>query len=379
MSYLYLNHEEAYEGTSSNNGNKDFVVASLFKRLTTTTVVGGSNTREVVILSFIYLEKQLNCYFQMRNVSEITHVFLENNGIHEIEDDDIKKLNNPFRNLQYINLNKNKLSKISIFNFSRLFTNLNILILSNNLISDIKPHSIPIYGSIKVLDLSNNRLSKLDGLLPLKFSLQILNVQNNLIETFEDMKHILSLEQLTNFDFRGNPIKSLEEENLIYEEIVNNCNNVWFINGNTILANNGKEGNEEEEIESLQREEELNSCSYGTERTCSPSLDTIVSQRIAGSLPVSPSSSTSSVKSVELKQSLFNDPSLVKNLTIFALSRKNRVKRSGSCPSITSPHKRDGNKAMVREQSPIKDSPKQKSEPKPNTNMSQIEDDEYDD
>lgn len=188
-----------------------------------------------IILCFQLLNEQLRNYIILKKITSISHLYLENNNINRIEDS-IRKLNNPIQFLQYLNLTSNNLTKLNLFNIVRLFPNLEFLILRNNLISTLNNYTIPIYGNIKVLDLSNNKIKKIEGILPLKFSLQILNIQKNEIETFQDMKQILELELLTNIDFRGNPIKSLDEENLIFEEILDKCSNVWFINGATTLA-----------------------------------------------------------------------------------------------------------------------------------------------
>ncbi|KAG2386270.1 hypothetical protein C9374_002716 [Naegleria lovaniensis] len=142
----------------------------------------------------------------------------------------------------------------------------------NNLISQLNSHSIPIYGNVKVLDLSENKIKKLDGLSSLKYSLQILNIQKNEIETLNDMSQVLELEQLTNIDFRGNPIQSLEEENLIFEEILEKCNNVWFINGATTLASPLVEEDENHHFEkneySIMMEFEENSNSFKNQSCC---------------------------------------------------------------------------------------------------------------
>ncbi|KAF0977511.1 hypothetical protein FDP41_003503 [Naegleria fowleri] len=201
------------------------------------SMIENKSSPGVVVLCFQLLMVQLRNYLILKKITSITHLHLENNEISFIEDG-IRKLPNncPLLSLQYLNLSHNKLKSLNLFNLIRLFPNLEFIMMRNNLISQLNSHSIPIYGNIKVLDLSENKIKKLDGLSSLKYSLQVLNIQKNEIETLNDMSQVLELEQLTNIDFRGNPIQSLEEENLIFEEILEKCNNVWFINGATTLA-----------------------------------------------------------------------------------------------------------------------------------------------
>ncbi|EFC36090.1 predicted protein [Naegleria gruberi] len=213
------------------------------------------------------------------------------------------------------------------------------------------------------------------------------------------MKQVLELELLTNIDFRGNPIKSLDEENLIFEEILDKCSNVWFINGATTLAsplieddkhsingntsinnsfelslqsnnnntnnnitnniiNNNDKNVNDEKLKSA--EELLKKHSYIIEhlKTHKTNIPTFSNTTITNNTLINNNNSNNNITSnnsnnttistltnqsttitsttpTTTTTTIYNDPAILKNLANFA---KARSKRSDSCPTIPSPN-----------------------------------------
>jgi Leucine-rich repeat (LRR) protein len=115
-------------------------------------------------------------------------------------------INNFMCNLEYVDLSVNKLKYVpSIFQY---LTNISVVLLSNNYLTDISIFSLNLFQKMDTLDFGNNKVE----ILPQKFyrnvpSLKILNLENNEVKIIPT--ELCLLHGLNKLNIVGNPIKTM--------------------------------------------------------------------------------------------------------------------------------------------------------------------------
>jgi len=99
-----------------------------------------------------------------------------------------------------------------------------------------------VFQHLKVLRLSHNKISAIDGIKPgihLCNTLQTLSLLSNCIARYEDLEQVLHLQSLVNFDFRNNLMPE-EEEKKFCLTVIKTLPHLLYLNGimlkGTVLA-----------------------------------------------------------------------------------------------------------------------------------------------
>lgn len=133
-----------------------------------------------------------------------------------------------YTNITLLDLSNNKLSKLPN-NFNKLFPNLKILFLTNNLFEDI-PECL-LYSKITILSIKNNKIQKIDNL---PITINWLMATNNNITNINYITNLINLRKLS---LSGNFISEIPEEiNKLHNlELVRfSNNNITIINKNCL-------------------------------------------------------------------------------------------------------------------------------------------------
>ena len=139
-------------------------------------------------------------WFNMMTKRSLENLNLQNNEIGDMNYDLLKA----FDSLKVLNLSNNKLSYIKEF-FNKTSSRLESLFLENNIFSGIHEFAFGSLFSLKIVNLSNNKLSKLKIRFHEKTKLKDLNLSNNEIRNF-DKCTFDSLKQLKKLNLSNNKL-----------------------------------------------------------------------------------------------------------------------------------------------------------------------------
>jgi hypothetical protein len=261
---------------------------------------------------------QLRPFLLYKNVRRLRTIHLQNNQIESLTNEqgtnesifveetflfeDNKFQVQTFLNtIEYIDLSNNAIRAISLDYFSS-FPSLRILKLSCNQIFTFQAASV---ASLRVLDLSHNKITRVDGITDtsLCHTLEVLLLNDNCIHDKKSISQIIYLTALNTLDIRNNPIDEHHMRSFC-EAIKDKCPCMWLLNGEMMLMNY----------------ENHNNKTVGIDLSpIQPSKPTIVQHRMEKAVSPEPAP----IQHPPTKD-ILTDTKLLANLTAFAVNRSKK-------------------------------------------------------